>query len=123
MTPEVARDLKKKKKKKKKGGQNVDFEGCYLLKNSPKLKKMVMNDPKSHQKSKIGGHFYKMCTYDPHGPPLVQPLPIGQYMMGDHKMTVNFSQYSVPNWQPVSLSSDRLTRLKKEKKNIDVTFL
>ena len=53
--------------------------------------------PKSHQKSKIGGHFYKMCTYDPmfsssttpgHNPPLaglpVHALPILNHDQTDH---------------------------------------
>ena len=39
MTPEAARD-------KKIGGQNANFEGHYLLRNSQKAQKeMVMNDP------------------------------------------------------------------------------
>ena len=67
MTPEAARD-------KKIGGQNVNFEGHYLLRNSPKIKKKgPWMAPKSHQKSKIGGHFCKMCAYDPMSPSSTTP--------------------------------------------------
>ena len=33
----------------------------------------VMNDPKSHLKSEIGGHFCKMCAYDPMTPSSATP--------------------------------------------------
>ena len=62
MTLEAARD-------KKIGSQNAIFAGRYLLRNSPKLKKSgSWMTPKSHQKSKIGGHFCNMCIYDPMSP-------------------------------------------------------
>ena len=67
MTPEAARD-------KKIGGQNANFEGQLPAQEFPKAQKEgVMNTPKSHQKSKIGGHFCKMCTYDPMSPSSATP--------------------------------------------------
>ena len=77
MTPKAARDNnKKKKKKKKKMGMGVKciFLGALLAQEFPEVHKMgVIHGPfflnfgefLNCQKSKIGGYFCKMCTYDP----------------------------------------------------------
>ena len=53
MTPEAARD-------KQIGGQNVDFVGRYLLKNSPKCKKKgSWIPPKATRNTKLGVIFAK----------------------------------------------------------------
>ena len=66
MTPKAARD-------KKIGGQNANFKGHHLLRNSPMLKKEVMNDPQKPPKFQNWGHFCKMCSYDPMSPSSVIP--------------------------------------------------
>ena len=63
MTTEAARD-----KKMGGGGQIKNFEDHYLLENSQKYKKKgLWMTRKSHQISKIGGHFANVnwWTHDP----------------------------------------------------------
>ena len=63
-----------KQPKIKNWGQNAKFEGHYLLRNSPKFKtRGSWMTSKSHQKSKIGGHFCKMCVYVPKSPSSATP--------------------------------------------------
>ena len=72
MTPEAARDNKNLGWKCKLWDS---LPAPSVLMNSPKLKKRggVMNYIKSRQKSKIGGHFCKICTYDPMSPSSATP--------------------------------------------------
>ena len=67
MTSEAARD--------KNIGANCILWGSLPAQEFPKVQKEgIMNDPKSHQKSKRSGViFEKRCTYDPY-PPLAKSL-------------------------------------------------
>ena len=63
MTPEAARDR-----------SQIQILRVITCSGIPQNSKWEgMNDPRSHQKSKIGGHFCKMCTYDPMFPSSATP--------------------------------------------------
>ena len=70
MTPEAATDLKKN------GGQNANFEGHYLLRNSPKLKKRGHVWPQKAVRNPKLGVIIAKCTLMTLCPPLAQPLLI-----------------------------------------------
>ena len=66
MTPEAATDQKL--------GVKMQTWGSLPVQEFPKVpKEGVMNDHESHKKSKIGGHFWKMCTYDSMSPSSTTP--------------------------------------------------
>ena len=55
-------------------GSKGKLWGSLPAQEFPKAQKEgIMNDPKSCQKSKIGGHFCKMCAHDPMSPTSATP--------------------------------------------------
>ena len=84
--------------------QNANFEGHYLLRNSPAFKKKgSWITPKSCQKSKIGGHFYKMCTCDPMSPSSATPVY-------NHQPTIDSSCLNAPTFGPNHCSEPAILR-------------
>ena len=83
MTPEAARDRKLE-------GQDADFEGHYVPRNSPKFKKRgSWMTPKAVRNPKLGVIF---ATYAPMTPcpPLAQPLVICVYRKKWYDNIINY---------------------------------